>query len=226
MVRKSKPANQPGPLVDHGLRALPAAAASMSQKDPQDDAQDVQGLRREVEELSVALNARNGELEVIGAIQRGIAGGLDFQGIVQLVGDKLREVFHTGNVAMVWWDQDTDMLTTLYNYEHGVPIPHRPPRTLASEGPGARMREFLLARKPVVLNTRAEQTEAGMQPVAGTDWCHSLASAHIIGSDRVLGFIGLQNHEREYAFGEAEVHLLQTIAASMGVALENARLVQ
>ena len=34
----------------------------------------------------------------------------------------------------------------------------------------------------------------------------------------------LENHEREYAFGEAEVRLLQTIAASMGVALENARL--
>ena len=33
-----------------------------------------------------------------------------------------------------------------------------------------------------------------------------------------------RNHEREHAFGEAEVRLLQTVAASMGVALENARL--
>ena len=46
----------------------------------------------------------------------------------------------------------------------------------------------------------------------------------IIGSDRVLGAVQLENHEREYAYGESEVRLLQTVAASMGVALENARL--
>jgi GAF domain-containing protein len=46
----------------------------------------------------------------------------------------------------------------------------------------------------------------------------------IIGSDRVLGAVQLENHEREHAFGESEVRLLQTVAASMGVALENARL--
>src|SRR5207302_10197562 len=42
--------------------------------------------------------------------------------------------------------------------------------------------------------------------------------------DRVLGLIVLENYEREDAFGEAEVRLLSTVAASMGVALENARL--
>ena len=34
----------------------------------------------------------------------------------------------------------------------------------------------------------------------------------------------MENHEREHAFGESEVRLLTTVAASMGVALENARL--
>ena len=46
----------------------------------------------------------------------------------------------------------------------------------------------------------------------------------ILGGDRVLGSIVLENYEREHAFGEAEVRLLSTVAASMGVALENARL--
>src|SRR5207248_3492698 len=36
--------------------------------------------------------------------------------------------------------------------------------------------------------------------------------------------IVLEDYEREDAFGEAEVRLLSTVAASMGVALENARL--
>ena len=46
----------------------------------------------------------------------------------------------------------------------------------------------------------------------------------IIGSDRVLGYSASRDFEREHAFGESEVRLLTTVAASMGVALENARL--
>src|SRR5207247_3809725 len=52
----------------------------------------------------------------------------------------------------------------------------------------------------------------------------SSVAVPIIGSDRVLGFIAMEDYERENAFGEAEVRLLTTVAASMGVALENARL--
>ncbi len=51
-----------------------------------------------------------------------------------------------------------------------------------------------------------------------------MACVPILGSDRVLGLIVLENYEREDAFGEAEVRLVSTVAASMGVALENARL--
>ncbi len=34
----------------------------------------------------------------------------------------------------------------------------------------------------------------------------------------------MENHEREYAFSDSDVRLLTTVASSMGVALENARL--
>ena len=125
--------------------------------------------KSEVEALRAALKMREGELEVINAIQHGVAGQLDFQAIVNLVCHKLREVFSTGNLSMVAWDPDSDMLRTLYNYEHGKPIPHRPPRTLASEGPGVGMRQFMQLGEPLVLNTRAEQTAVGLQHVPGTD---------------------------------------------------------
>ena len=49
-------------------------------------------------------------------------------------------------------------------------------------------------------------------------------SVPIISSDRVLGLIGIENHERENAYGPSEVRLMTTIAASLGTALENARL--
>jgi len=174
------------------------------------------GLTRELEQ-------RNAELAVIGAIQRGVAGQLDFQAIVELVGDKLREVFATGDAGIAWWDHDTDLVRVLYRYEHGAALPLPPPRKLTPDWGGYHV---LNDRRVGVLNTRAEMLAVGIMPQPGTDWCRSMMAVPIIGSDRVLGLVNLQNHEREHAYGEAEVRLLQTIAASMGLALENARLVE
>ena len=49
--------------------------------------------------LSLRASAR-GELAIINSIQQGIAGSLDFQGIVDLVGDKLREVFKSDDIGI------------------------------------------------------------------------------------------------------------------------------
>ncbi|MEO5883421.1 MAG: GAF domain-containing protein, partial [Caldimonas sp.] len=159
---------------------------------------------------------------MIGAIQRGVAEQLDFQAIVELVGDKLREVFATGDASIAWWDHDTDLVRVLYRYEHGAALPLPPPRKLTADWGGY---QVLKDRHVGVLNTRAEMLAVSITPRPGTDWCRSMVTVPIIGS-RVLGLVNLQNREREHAYSEAEVRLLQTIAASMGVALENARLVE
>ena len=46
----------------------------------------------------------------------------------------------------------------------------------------------------------------------------------IIANDRVVGLISLDDTENEYAFGDSDVRLVSTVAASVGVAIENARL--
>ncbi|MEO8313012.1 MAG: GAF domain-containing protein, partial [Caldimonas sp.] len=182
-----------------------------------------QGLEARLAERTTALNERVGELEVIGAIQRGVARQLDFGAIVELVGDKLREVFATGDATIMWWDHETNLVRALYRYEHGVSLPPMPSREPTPDWGGYRVLHEGLAG---ALNTRAEMLAMGVTARPGTDWCQSMVTVPIVGSDRVLGFVNLQNHEREYAYGEAEVRLLQTIAASMGLALENARLVE
>ncbi len=187
-----------------------------------DNAQWAQGLEGQVAARTTELNARVGELEIINTIQRGLAAALNFQAIVDLVGDKLREVFGTGDLSIMWWDEATNLIQALYRYEHGVALERRPPWPLEPNHPSY---WILLERRVAVANTHAEQIAAGITgPAPGTDWARSIVGVPIIGSDRALGIIALQNHEREHAFGESEVRLLQTVAASLGVALESARL--
>jgi GAF domain-containing protein len=78
--------------------------------------------------------------------------------------------------------------------------------------------------EPVVANTRAELDALGLPLIPGTDASLSMVQMPIRSGARVVGKIDLENYEREHAFGEAEVRLLATVAASMGAALENARL--
>src|SRR5262249_39185041 len=52
----------------------------------------------------------------------------------------------------------------------------------------------------------------------------SSATVPLIVGDQVRGTIQLMDMEREHAFSESDVRLLQTLASSMSVALENARL--
>ena len=79
-------------------------------------------------------------------------------------------------------------------------------------------------RQPVVLNSIAEYSQYGLTVIPGTDQSKSMVSVPIISSDRVLGLISMEDYERENAYGESELRLLTTIAASLGSSLENAHL--
>jgi GAF domain-containing protein/CheY-like chemotaxis protein len=172
----------------------------------------------ETQRLLKETGQRNAELAVINSIQQGISGSLDFQDIVDLVGDKLRKVLHAENMGILWFGEQDTRVHFLYVYEHGQrltldPVPTIPP-----------LRRMIEDRRPRLYRTAAEQIADGAQAQPGTDQSKSCIAVPIVGSDRVLGCLTLEDHEREGAYGEAELRLLHTVAASMGTAMENARL--
>ena len=166
------------------------------------------------------LAQREAELQIINSIQQGLAAELDFQAIVDLVGDTLREVFNTPDFEIRWYDEKADLLHFLYFYEHGKRItlpPVNPPL-------GGVFDTLRKTREPYVLNTRQEMDKLAAYWIPDTDEPKSVAWIPIISNDRVRGLIGTQNFERENAYGESELRLLTTVSASLGTALENARL--
>ncbi|MBV6450101.1 MAG: Sensor histidine kinase RcsC [Anaerolineales bacterium] len=197
------------------LRLLTTIAASLG------TALENARLFDETQRLFKAEQERVAELQIINSIQQGLAAELDFQAIVDLVGDKLREVLNTGDLNIRWYDEKENLLHFLYIYEHGERLLNPPSVKPDSDGPFEVMQK---TRKPFVFNTAADFAKHNIIAAPGTDLGKSVASVPIISSDRVFGLIGVENHERENAFGESELRLLTTIAASLGTALENARL--
>ena len=66
--------------------------------------------------------------------------------------------------------------------------------------------------------------EIGSTNLPGTQMEKSFIAVPIIAGDRVLGLVGIGNYDREHAFSDSDVRLLQTVVSAMSVALENARL--
>src|SRR5208283_3326202 len=162
----------------------------------------------ETQRLLKETEQRNAELAVINRIQEGMAAELDFQAIVDLVGDKLREVFKTGDIGIRWYDAKANVLYCPYDYEHGVRLsvaPMTPP-------PDSVFFKLMQTRQPLVTNSPAEQAALGVSVIPGTDTSLSSVRVPILGGDRVLGSIILESFERQNAFGEAEVRLLSTVA--------------
>ncbi len=174
----------------------------------------------ETQRLLKQTEQRNAELAVINDVQLGMARELDFQAIVELVGERLRDVFQTGHIAIFWWDEAARLARAVYAVQFGVHVEIAPFRPDV-EGP---MMKAFASKRPVVANSRAEMVALGLQAVDRVDPCLSRAVVPVYSGERLIGAISLESHERENAYGEAQVRLLTTVAASLGVALENARL--
>ncbi len=160
---------------------------------------------------------RNAELAIVNEVGLALARQLEFATIIDLVGDRIRAIFDvdTGNIGL--YREATATIDLPYSMDQG----QRLERTSLPFGSGL-MSEVITTRAPLRLNTNAEAAAHGAL-VYGSDDAESWLGVPILAGDRVLGAIGLERMA-QYAFSESEERLLSTLASSMGVALENARL--
>ena len=108
--------------TENDLRLMQTLASSLSV------ALENARLFDETQRLLQETEQRNNELAIINEIQDGLVSKLDFQAIVDLVGDKLRQVFNAPDLCIYWYDDKADMLHYLYAYEHGerLTVPPEP----------------------------------------------------------------------------------------------------
>jgi GAF domain-containing protein/DNA-binding response OmpR family regulator len=183
---------------------------------------ETQHLLKETEE-------RNAELAVINSVQASLANKLDMQGIYDAVGDRLREIFSAQIVVICTYDQETDLIQYVYAGDGGLNKDAMP-----AENPDAFERYCLSLQEPLVINEnfKTRALELGIRPLKEDPTASledqlllkSFLAVPLLAGKRVIGVISLQDSHQENAYNPSDVRLLQTLANSMSVALENARL--
>jgi GAF domain-containing protein/CheY-like chemotaxis protein len=187
-----------------------------------------EGLEAKVAERTAEAQAareraeqRAGELAVINSIQQGMAANLSFQAIVEVVGDQLRELFSSDDIAITLLDDATQQLRSVYAVERGQRL-QIPPFPAASQ---ARIVAELMQGQPVLVKDRADAAAYERRTVPGTVPSRSSVFVPVKVGNQMRLAIRLVSLEREDAFDAATVRMLSTVATSMGLALQNARLV-
>jgi phosphoserine phosphatase RsbU/P len=167
------------------------------------------------------LAQREAELAIINSIQQALASRLEVQAIYDLIGDKIRDIFNAQVVMISTYDPSTDSIEHRYAIEKGERV--YAPGQFPNRG---FRKQIVQTRQPVLANTNVAEQAAilGQPTLPGTITPRSWLGVPMLVCDQVKGILSLQNVEQENAFTESDVRLLQTLAASMSVALENARL--
>ena len=187
---------------------------------------DVRLLTTLAASLSVALeNARLidetrqrvAELDTINRVSQAISSEIDLASLLDLVGDRIRETFDADIAFVALLDEVEDVITFPYHIEHGVREPQEP--MVLGSGLTSRI---ITTREPLLLN-RASQFDQLALPAIGTP-ALSWLGVPIVAGDEAIGVISVQSTSVEGRFGEADVRLLGTIAANVGIAIQNARL--
>ena len=152
-----------------------------------------------------------GELEILHAIQEGMAARHGFQKVIDHVGDRLRRFFDTGDMSIRWWNPETNTTDWLYAYEHGKRLKLAPTK-LREKGPTYK-----------ALTTRKVQMHYGGNPntiVPGTDAPEAIVIVPIMGSNRALGTIQLESWTSDVAPFESSTTHAGTYTFDDQVALQ------
>ena len=119
---------------------------------------------------------------------------------------------------MALHDPETDLIEFPYYSEDGV---RAAPRTRCSFGEGLTSR-ILRSREPLLLNQDAQFEALGTRGV-GTRASSYLGVPILVGGT-AIGVISVQSSHEVGRFGESDTRLLTTLAANVGIAIQNARL--
>src|SRR5688572_2252192 len=162
---------------DSDVRLLETLANSMSV------ALENARLFDETQRLLKETEERNAELAIINSVQEGLARKLDFQGIVDLIGDKVREIFSADTVSVGMYDSQRDRVHHLYYVDRGQ-------RVLLAEGPAPRPSLTAVVidqRAPLLIGTQDEMLQYGAVTIPRSeneeDQNESFLSVPILTSD-------------------------------------------
>ena len=162
---------------------------------------------------------RLAELTIVNTISQIVAAQQDLQTLVTQVGDRILQTFGVRNGFIALYDKQSHMIEIPYFMEGNQPV------RLAPVPLGRGLTSVVIqTRQPLLINDNARERAAELGALIIGEAPRSFLGVPILVGDEVIGVISVQSLTREGLFGESGVSLLTTIAANVGIGIQNVRL--
>jgi signal transduction histidine kinase/CheY-like chemotaxis protein len=162
------------------------------------------------------LNDSFTELSIINRVVQDLSGELDFQKMIDLASQTLNEMLEAHTLYIALYDKQTQKISFPY-YKAGNQQRQQPSMTL---GQGLTSK-IIESAQPLLCGTLQEQIDQGVITASGE--CETYLGVPILVGKEVIGALSVQ-HPEPNRYTHEDVRLVSTIAANLGIALENARL--
>jgi PAS domain S-box-containing protein len=161
---------------------------------------------------------RVGELAMINEISRALTQVISTEDLYQLLQEQLRAVLNARSMTIAQRDPLTGLLTFPLVVRNGLRI-HVDPI-----GYGGDLYSHVIERwEPLLITRNVEQRLEELQVRHIEEGLKSFLAVPLY-SGEVIGVLAVEDYERENVFHEADLRVLNPIAAQVAVSLENARL--
>ncbi|HUF08754.1 MAG TPA: GAF domain-containing protein, partial [Rhodothermales bacterium] len=192
---------------DSDVRLLSTLAASMSV------ALENARLFDQTTKLLAESDQRAAELSTVNEISKALVSQLEFDALVQLVGDKIKETFKADMAYVAFLDEEEGLIKFPYGYGDEFPT--------LQFGEGLTS-QIIRTGEPKLVNedVSSQYKELGIEQVGKTS--ASYLGVPVSLGTKVVGVISVQSSTVEGRFDEEDLRLLSTIAANVAVALQNA----
>jgi len=181
-------------------------------------------LFEETQRLLKETEQRATELQVINNIGQTLTEGPDLQGTLERVGDRLREALKVESIGIIANDIQTGLVISAFVYLKGKRV--IPDRYSLSKNMLFMRFVERMGGKPVVINTNVEKNWRKFL-ADSPEWAEipkAFVMVPLLAGGELVGSITIPDYEREDAFTDLPINMLETIASNMGTAIQNVRL--
>ncbi|MGB9724477.1 MAG: GAF domain-containing protein, partial [Chloroflexia bacterium] len=161
------------------------------------------------------------ELAILNEIGRALSATLERDQVTRAIYEQVGRILDTTNFYIALYDEERREWETVLDVIGREMKP--PARYSVEQG----LTGYIIRnRQPLLFHTSAEleafEKTHGYERIG--ERAKSWLGVPMIAADKVVGVIGVESYEHEYAYTEDDLAVLSTVAAQAAVALENARL--
>ncbi|HEX6288459.1 MAG TPA: GAF domain-containing protein [Herpetosiphonaceae bacterium] len=159
------------------------------------------------------------EVNVLNQLAQALAAPISLDELAEVLFSQIQEAFNINTIFLAVYNRESDLIEFPLYVERGGRSKLEPRR-----GENGITEYILRTREPLLLNDdiTAQLAMRGINVIG--EMSRSFVAVPMLIGEETVGVISVQDFERNHAFGQYELNLLQTIALQVASGIEKARL--